>query len=348
MVGDDTCLWAAGTVASVVESVPQISVVLPTLGNYEVLAKVLDGFERQDAPPDSFELIVVSDRSEPDPEAVKHVLADRPYPIRRLTGRVPGASSNRNVGWRAARAPVVLFTDNDTIPVRRLVSEHLAIHATHPQREVAVAGHVRWACGIRVTPFMRWLERGVQFDYVSLTGSEGSWAHLYTANSSIKRAMLELVGGFDEERLPYGYEDLDWGYRAREHGLRVIYNRRAVVDHWREMTIEQWQIRVARVAASEWRFCQMHPDIEPWFHRMFAEAMEYPPARRWPQIAAGFVPRWLPWLGRRIWEGAGLGWRQQLAPHFMSAWERAADGRAQSLESAAAALAERADGAGSP
>jgi GT2 family glycosyltransferase len=331
------------------EDKPRLSIVLSTLGNYEVLGKVLDGYERQDAPPGSFEVLVVSDLKEPDPAAVERAIGKRPYPIRRLTGSVPGLSANRNTGWHAARAPIVLFTDNDTIPVARLVSEHLETHERFPQREVAVAGHVRWARGIKVTPFMKWLDRGIQFDYRSLRGEEGSWAHLYGANSSIKVAMLEVVGGYDEVRLPYLYEDLDWGWRAREHGLRVIYNRRAIVDHWRPMTLEVWQKRAPMLAATEWQFWKLHPEFQPFFHMQFSDALSYPPARRWPQIAAGFVPEWVPWIGPRIWSGAGLGWRQRIAPYFLESWNRAAAGEDVSVApDVAALLSERSGTPGGP
>ena len=59
--------------------------------------------------------------------------------MRRITGGRPGLSANRNAGVRDARAPLVLFTDNDTIPVPQLVSEHLAWHRSHPAPEVARA-----------------------------------------------------------------------------------------------------------------------------------------------------------------------------------------------------------------
>ena len=47
----------------------------------------------------------------------------------------------------------------------RRSGEHLSWHARYPQREVGVLGLVRWADELRVTPFMRWLERGVHFDF---------------------------------------------------------------------------------------------------------------------------------------------------------------------------------------
>ena len=69
--------------------------------------------------------------------------------------------------------------------------------------------------------------------------------------------------GYDEERLPYLYEDIDWGYRAKDHGLRVLYNRRAIVDHWRPMTLDVWKARAPMLAATEWQFTQLHPDVAP-------------------------------------------------------------------------------------
>jgi GT2 family glycosyltransferase len=324
----------------------QLSVVIPTLGNDALLRRVLDGYERQDASPSSFEVIVVADRADRDPHAVDAAIGQRRFPVRRLSGEVAGASGARNTGWRAARAPLVLFTDDDTIPVPALVSEHLAWHERAGGEGVAVVGHVRWARGLRVTPFMRWLERGVQFEFSSIRGTEASWAHLYSCNCSLKRALIERVGGYDEERFPYGHEDLELGYRARDAGLRVRYNRRAVVEHDREMTIALWQARAARLAGSERRLCELHPEIEPMLWRRFADASSRPPQRGRAARLAGAVPRWMPWVGPAVWDLADIYWRQQIAPQYLAAWDAAGGASADSPSPGVAALAERAAGAG--
>jgi cellulose synthase/poly-beta-1,6-N-acetylglucosamine synthase-like glycosyltransferase len=307
-----------------VEQRPDLSVVIPTVGDPALLGLVLAGYDRQDVGQGTFEMIVVVDRAGREPGAVAAVVGERGYPVRVLQGARPGASANRNAGWVAARAPIVLFTDDDTVPVPSLVSEHLSTHAAHPEREVAVVGHIRWASGLKVTPFMRWLERGVQFDHVSLKGSEGTWAHLYTANASIKREMLELVGGYDEERLPYLYEDLDWGYRAQQYGLRVIYNRRAVVDHHKTDSVEAWQRRAEQLARAERTFCQLHPDVAPYFWHRFSAAARTAPGRGRGARLANLVPPWVPILGRAVWKRAGLHFSQRIAPYFMAAWDAAA------------------------
>jgi len=315
-----------------------------------VLRRVLDGYSRQTAAPERFEVLVVMDCADPNPAAVDDAIGTRAYSVRRLTGHVPGLSANRNTGWREAQAPVVLFTDNDTIPVPEFVDEHLAWHARSPEDEVAVVGHVRWAPELKLTPFMRWLDEGVQFDYGSISGTEAAWAHLYGANSSVKKRLLERVGGFDEERLPYLYEDLDWAYRASKHGLRVLYNRKALVDHVRPgMTLEFWKEKMQRIAAAERQFVAIHPELKPSLYERF-KAVERPPQVRDRSVrAARFVPEWVPGLGPLVWARARLTFVQELAPHFLDGWRRAASqpptaawfaasadgGRAQSVDSTA-------------
>ena len=52
----------------------RLSVVISTLGNYAVLRRVLDGYSRQSVPPDEFEVIVVADHTDPDPDAITRAI----------------------------------------------------------------------------------------------------------------------------------------------------------------------------------------------------------------------------------------------------------------------------------
>jgi GT2 family glycosyltransferase len=281
---------------------------------------VLDRLERQTAPSDSFEVVVAADAKESAPEEIDGALDGRAFQGRRTGATRPGASAARNAGWRAAAAPVVLFLDDDVLPEPALVAEHLAWHRQHPDDEVGVLGHVRWADELRVTPFMRWLEHGIQFDYPSIDGIEAGWGRFYTANASVKRALIERAGGFEEERLPFGYEDLDLALRMQEHGFRLLYNRAAVAEHVHPMDIEFWKRRVARIAISERAFVQMHPDARPYFYDMFSAAAAEPPARGLGERLARFVPRGFPLIGQRVWQSADAVYRQALAPAFLQQW----------------------------
>lgn len=301
-----------------------LSIVIPTLERPRLLARVLDRLDAQRPPAREFEVIVVADAKESNLGAVAAATGGRAYAVRVLQAGEPGVSAARNHGWRAARAPLILFFGDDMLPDRRLVEQHLAWHERHPEERVAVLGHVRWARELRLTPFMRWLDHGMQFDYPSIQGIEAGWGRFYAANVSLKRGLIERSGGFDES-YRFGYEELELGYRLNELGMRLLYNRRALVEHLHPATIDDWRRRMAVVARAERHFVAEHPDVKPYFLNMFRRAQAVPPARGRGARLAHVVPRRTPWLGSRVWSSADAYYRQALAPAFVAAWEAAAE-----------------------
>jgi GT2 family glycosyltransferase len=305
---------------------PELSVVIPTIGRRKVLGRVLNRLAEQGSGSGRFEVVVVADANEADADQIAGLVESRPYPTRSLTAPRPGASAARNAGIRAAAAPVILFLDDDILPLPALVGEHLAWHRRYPDERTAVLGHVGWSAELDLTPFMRWLEQGVQFDYGRIAGIDAGWGRFYTANVSVKRALLERAGGFDEERLPFGYEDLDLAYRLRDLGMRLLYNRNADAEHLHHMDLDFWRRRVRRTAVSERRFTELHPDVPPHFHRLFTAAMSRRRARGRGVRLARLVPPWVPVLGTRVWASVDAFYTQALAPDFLAAWEAAGDG----------------------
>ncbi len=301
---------------------PQVTVVVSTLGNYAGLDRVLQSYERQEVARDAFDVVVVADSAEPDIAAVTRAVEERPYPVRLLRGRRPGLSANRNRALEASSmADLVLFTDNDTLAEPQLIGEHLAWHQRHPEAETAVLGHVRWAREITVTPFMKWLDHGIQFDYPNIEGTEAGWGRFYGANVSLKTSFARSVGGFDEERLPYLYDDLDFGYRASKRGMRLLYNRNAVVEHLREIDLEYFRQRMDRAARAERAFVRKHPEIPPYFFNLYKQALEAPAAHGRGVKLIGWLPRWVPLIGKRAWTSADMWFRQQVARDFLEAWD---------------------------
>ena len=299
-----------------------LTIVIATLRRPQILRRTLERLEVQEKAAGSFTVIVSSDAAEEDPAAVRSAIGRRPFPVRHVTGELPGVSATRNAGWRAAETDLVLFIGDDMLPEPSLVAEHLISHSETSSPEVAVLGLVRWARDIQVTPFMHWLEHGVQFDYPSIRDGRAAWWHLYMANASLRRSRLEAVGGFDE-KFRFGYEELDLAKRLDAIGLHIVYNPAALVEHLHPATIGDWRNRMRTVAEAERQFVAKHPDADPYFHRMFKMALDQPPARGRAARLVKRVPRDFPGLGPRVWGSADAYFAQQLAPAFLDAWERA-------------------------
>jgi len=310
-----------GPSRGVCADVERLSIVIPTLGRSGSLAEVLAGLARQRGSLEGVEVLVVADQGASTEDVERLVAGERHAAVSIEQAQRPGASAARNTGWRAARAPLVLFLDDDIVPTETLVSEHLSWHASNPRPEVGVLGNVRWSPDVKVTAFMRWLEMGIQFDYGTIDDVNISWQRFYSCNVSVKRDLLERTGGFDEQRFPFGYEDLELARRMHDRGLRLLYNERAVGEHLKIETLESWRRNMPRIAAAERRFTGIYPDQPAYFYDRFRIAAAAPPSRgRWARLAR-FVSPDTPWLGRRVWFSYDLVCSQRLAPDFLTAWE---------------------------
>jgi GT2 family glycosyltransferase len=277
--------------------VKRLSVVIPTYGRPQELERALAAL------PERLDVIVVADARESSP------------PPGALQAERPGASAARNTGWRAAEGEVVLFLGDDVIAGAGLIHAHAAAHTEHPAEETAVLGLVEWAEELQATPFMRFLDRGYQFDYGKLAPGEVGWWALYTANVSLKRSFLERCGGFDEDGFPFLYEDLELGYRLSKLGLQLFYVPDARAEHLHAPTLSEYRDRMRIVGAAERRMTEKHPEFEPYFKNQFEAVL----AEKRPAGLSGRLVGLAP-DNPRVKASAEARWRYALAEAFMKGW----------------------------
>lgn len=265
-----------------------IAVVVPTYRRPAGLRRLLGALARQTLPADRWELLVVDDQSkEPEVEAVLSELGDCvPATARAL--RTPangGPAVARNVGWRATRAPIVAFLDDDVVPEPAWLAGGLAAF-TDPDVGV-VQGFTTLPQGVDQFALAAWsLWRRV----------EGPGPFFEACNIFYRRAALERTSGFDEELAWWG-EDTTLGWQVVERGWGRAFAEEAAATHDVERRGLGWFVR------NGWRE-----------HHVVALGARHPGYR-----AEAF---WRPWAFRRrdalfalaaVSAAAGLRWRPALA-----------------------------------
>jgi glycosyltransferase involved in cell wall biosynthesis len=203
---------------------PTASIVIPTRGRPDYLDVALGSIVPQAADAGA-EVIVVSDGDEPASVAV----AQRHGALLVRLGRPSGANVARNAGVKAARAALLVFTDDDIkapsgwlraiLDGARSAPDHEAFGG--PIRAVIAGGGPR-ACG-RERPPITTLDCG---------GDDANVPMVWSANMAVRRSALDRVGAFDESLSGCGEEE-DWLRRYLAAGGRVRYLARAGVDHRR-------------------------------------------------------------------------------------------------------------------
>lgn len=198
----------------------RISVVIPTHERPRLLARCLHALAHQDLPAADFEIVVVHDG--PGDDTRRSVAEWRT----RLGQRGPelvyaelpersGPAAARNLGARRASAPLLAFTDDDTVPDRGWLAAGL--EALHSGADAA-AGRIVMPLPRQPTDYERDAARLATAEFV-------------TANCFCRAPVLASLGGFDERFALAWREDSDLHFRLLEAGAVVVRAPAAVVVH---------------------------------------------------------------------------------------------------------------------
>jgi histidinol-phosphate phosphatase family protein len=192
-------------------------IVVPTAGRPS-LRSLLDALAAGGGLPPRA-LILVDDRSGPASGAPVATVPDglsARVEVIATGGRGPAAA--RNAGWRAARAPWVVFLDDDVVPDADWRARLQADLRAAGPGVAAVQGRIRVPLPADRRP-TDW-ERNVA------ALEDARWI---TADLAVRRSALATVGGFDE-RFPRAYrEDADLALRLRAAGFELSRGEREVL-----------------------------------------------------------------------------------------------------------------------
>lgn len=237
----------------------RISVVVPTYNRPALLARVLEGFERQTWPRHRFEVIVVDDGGDQPAEPVVAAAAARGLPVACERQENSGPAAARNRGTRQASGDVVLYVDDDCVPDERLLEEHARGH-TVPG--LVTIGRVEWHADVPMTPLLRFATERFLFSFQQITVEDDAPFNMfYTANAAVHRQTALDAGLFDESFPRAAWEDTEMAYRLRQAGVRFVYRRHAVVAHLRGFELLGFLRRERAAGYEAVRVWRKHPEL---------------------------------------------------------------------------------------
>lgn len=209
-----------------------VALVIPGRNAAKVLPFCLDAAVQQLDKDGLSEIIVIDDGSTDDTAAVV-----ARYPVRSVRGEGGGPGYARNLGWRAASAPIVWFIDADCVVNDETLARLLG-HLDDPA--VAGAGGTYTnqcpgsllACLIQEEIAARHQRMSPDVDYLA------------TFNVVYRRSVLDEVGGFDEGRVngpgSPGAEDIELAFRVNERGYRLRFEPRSSVGHFHPTSLRRY------------------------------------------------------------------------------------------------------------
>lgn len=200
---------------------PEVSVIIPTHDRPEAVFRLLASLAHQSSA--SFETIVVDDGSTP-----ALAIGEIPGVAVRLV-RTEGIerSRARNLGVTHARAPLLLFLDDDLTMGSDFIRRHVEAHERWP--DALVVGKIRLDDSLIRAPFGRFRQ---ELENAGMPAANGPVTHqnfCTAANMSVFAARFRVLGGFDPGII--SAEDQDLALRHTATGGSIVYIAEAEAVH---------------------------------------------------------------------------------------------------------------------
>jgi glycosyltransferase involved in cell wall biosynthesis len=204
-----------------------LSVIIPTFRRPDSLAACLECIQRQSFPKEKFEVIVTDDAAD---RAIRDLIGQKYAWAKWTQGPGRGPAANRNHGASLATGEWLVFVDDDCLPAPSW------LNAIGSQADVDVIEGKTVCPDARDTPLQERVE--------NLRG--GAY---WSCNLAVRRPVFERMGGFDEDFLEAGGEDMEFAWRIAANKLHTRFVASALVEHplrmitWSQLWSRTWLIR---------------------------------------------------------------------------------------------------------
>jgi cellulose synthase/poly-beta-1,6-N-acetylglucosamine synthase-like glycosyltransferase len=217
-----------------------VSIIIPTFNGASRIGNCLDALLKQTVGRDA-EILVVNDGST---DNTVEIMA-RYAAVRLISQANAGPAAARNRGALEASGTIILFTDDDCMPMPDWLDAMLA-----PFNDPDVVG----AKGVYRTRQKRLAARFVQIEYEDryrLMANLPSIDFIDTYSAAFRRDRFLEMGGYDTSFPVACAEDVDLSYRMSARGWKMKFVPSAIVYHTHPETL--WQYLKKKYKFAFWR-----------------------------------------------------------------------------------------------
>ncbi len=237
-----------------------LSIIIVNYNTLELTKQTLNSIYRTQHPFD-YEIFVVDNHSQDD--SVQMIKRDFPDVKLIVNDQNVGFSKANNIALKRAKGRFILLLNSDTVVQELCLEKSLEYLKAHPCvgalgcKVMLENGSLDHACKrgfptpmasfyymLRLDKLFPNSRRFGAYDLTYLSENEIHEVDSLTgAFMMLPKEVIEAVGLLDEDFFMYG-EDIDWCYRIRQKGWKIIYYPHAVIIHFKGGSSKKKPIKI--------------------------------------------------------------------------------------------------------
>jgi len=184
--------------------------------------------------------------------------------VRRLHAETTSRALKNNLAAAQAQGELLIFLADDFEPEPDLVAAHAEYHVLNPDLDAVGIGQGLFSEDCRRDLFARWQEDSGKIFGVALRRIHAGWPRtfFYAANTSIKKAKFDALGGFDEHFAYDAWDDHEFGLRWVASGGYSQLVAGATAIHRHRVSFEERCAVMVRAGESARIVEQLHPALD--------------------------------------------------------------------------------------
>lgn len=248
------------------KQLPEFSIIIPTHKRNAELKASLEILSDSSAQKARFEIIVVNDGGDKkisdDVDVFKNRLGIRYFFLEHR-----GPAGARNYAIEMAKGDIVIFLDDDSVPLRGWLDAIQSAWRQSPDVD-GIGGCIGYDPADSIycktnAHFVNW--------YLKQHFSKKSGSFLITCNAGYKKEILKKAQGFDESFKSPAGEDRDLNFRISEMGARLHLNQSIVVYHNRDLSFSGFFKKHLNYGRAARMLHTKHPNIRRLSYRNYLD-----------------------------------------------------------------------------
>jgi hypothetical protein len=241
----------------------EVSVIISFRGDPATLLWTLDGFAQQHLPADvALEVRVGGDGCSPPAFKIPAENSDARIRFSLLPLPRSGAAVARNLLLEGINSEALIFANHDTRPDREFVSTHVRRLLSLPPGSMVLGSSPYEATPDRTVFDVLKEDSPMIFFYDRLKANQlYDYRYAWTLNLSIRHSDFKRAGGFSSALRPYGYEDLEFGFRVMGEKAAIVYDPAAAVLHRHPMSLDDYLNREETIGSVAPNLSRVNPRV---------------------------------------------------------------------------------------